>query len=68
MISSFYNDIEDFQRNDLVLPMFDPVKGNTDVLDDKNLTWARNYIKMLASLEQTIGEDMRQQMEALSFD
>ena len=39
--------------------MYDPVKGSTDFLDDKHLAWTFNYLDMLASLELTVGEDMR---------
>lgn len=59
MISNFYNQIEDFQRNDLLLPQFDPIKGVTDFLDDKHLAWTYNYLDMLESLESTVGDDMR---------
>ena len=44
------------------------MKGITDFLDDKHLAWTFNYLDMLASLESTVGDDMRQQMEALSYD
>ena len=51
-----------------MIPQFDPVKGVTDFLDDKHLAWTYNYLDMLSSLESTVGDDMRQQMEALSYD
>ena len=51
-----------------MLPLYDPIKGTTDFLDDKHLAWCNNYLNMLASLETTIGEDMRMLMESLSYD
>lgn len=39
MISNFYNEIEDFQRNDIVLPEFNPKIGKTDFLDDLHLNY-----------------------------
>jgi hypothetical protein len=39
MVSNFYNEIEDFQRNDIVIPQFDPKSGSTDFLDDLHLDY-----------------------------
>ena len=52
MISPFYNLIEDYQRNDLILPLYDPITGVTDMHDDKHLTFCAKYIDFLASIEQ----------------
>ena len=59
MISPHYNLIEDYQRNDLILPLYDPLQGQSDFLDDKHLAWGMKYLSVLAGLETTIGEDMR---------
>lgn len=68
MISNHYNEIEDYQRNDLILPNYDPIKGQVDFLDDKHLTFCSKYLDMLAGLETTLGEDMRRQMDSLSYE
>ena len=68
MISNYFNNFEEFHRNDLVLPLYDPIFGKTDFLDDKHLAWTHKYINFLAGIEYQIGEDMRQQMEAFSYD
>jgi hypothetical protein len=60
MVSNFYNQLDDFQRNDIVIPIFDPKVGKTDFLDDKYMSWTFNYLNMLASLENTVGPDIRQ--------
>ena len=46
LISNFFNEIEDFQRNDIVLPVFAPKVGRTDFLDDMHLDYAL-YLKDL---------------------
>ena len=68
MISNHYNIIEDYQRNDLILPQYDPIKGQIDFLDDKHLSFCQKYLDMLAGLESTISEDNRRLMDALSYD
>ena len=39
VVSNFYNAVEDFQRNDIVLPEFDPKRGRTDFLDDMHMNY-----------------------------
>ena len=51
MVSNYLNYHEEFHRNDLILPMYDPKMGKTDFLDDKHLVWAHNYIGFLAGME-----------------
>ena len=51
MVSNYFNAIDDYHRNDLVLPLYDPKMGKTDFLDDKHLAWTYNYLGFLASLE-----------------
>ena len=68
MVSNFYNEIEDFQRNDIILPIFDPKLGSTDFLDDQHLTFFHQYVKMLLSMEYAVGKDIRMRMEGLSYD
>ena len=68
MVSNHMNLIEDFQRNDLVLPTFHPTKGTTDFMDDKHLAWAKRYIDMCSSMETTIGPDVRKQMELMRYE
>ena len=51
MISNYLNYHEEFHRNDLILPLYDPKKGKTDFLDDKHLVWTHGYIGFLAGME-----------------
>ena len=51
MISNYFNSYDEFNRNDLVLPLFDPKYGKTDFLDDKHLVWTHGYLNFLASIE-----------------
>ena len=51
MISNYFNSIDDFSRNDLILPLYDPRLGKTDFLDDKHMVWTHSYLNFLASLE-----------------
>ena len=39
MVSNHYNQIEDFQRNDIILPEYHPKMGKTDFLDDMHLSY-----------------------------
>jgi hypothetical protein len=50
MVSNYNNVIEDYQANDIVLPIFDPKKGVTDMMDDKHLLWFYNYINFLEGM------------------
>ena len=68
MVSTKYNGIEDFQRNDIVIPEFHPKSGRTDFLDDKHLNYVHSYLKFLLSLENIVGEDVRMRMEAYNYE
>ena len=68
VVSNFYNEIEDFQRNDVVVPEFDPKAGRTDFLDDVHLSYLHGYAKFILSLESLIGEDVRMRMEGYSYE
>ena len=39
VLSNNWNEIEDFQRNDIVLPEFEPKFGRTDFLNDMHMNW-----------------------------
>ena len=39
MISNYFNKIEDFQRNDIVIPEYEPRVGRTDFLNDMHMTY-----------------------------
>ena len=67
MVSNHYNLIDEFRRNDLVLPEFSPLTGN-DFYDDKYLLWTKQYITMLGAFEDVVSDDVRIQMEALTFE
>lgn len=66
MVSNFYNKIEDYQRNDLVIPEFSPT-GTTDLLSDIHLAWVPKYLHMIAAIEGRHTDDMRRQMEMISY-
>lgn len=68
VISNFSNELEDFQRNDLVIPEYNPLVGKTDFLDDKHLRYLSSYLKFLFSLDKTISPDIRNKMEAYSYE
>ena len=51
MVSNYLNKIDEFHRNDLILPLFDPMYGHTDFTDDKHLAWVHSYITFLAGVE-----------------
>ena len=66
MVSSFPNEIEDFQRNDVVIPNFDPF-GQTDMHSDLHLSYLQSYLAFLLSLEDFVGNDIRMRMEGYSY-
>mmetsp|Transcript_1618 Transcript_1618/g.2862 ORF Transcript_1618/g.2862 Transcript_1618/m.2862 type:complete len:134 (+) Transcript_1618:358-759(+) len=68
VVSNFYNLIEDFQRNDIVIPTYDPKLGSTDFLDDMHLTYFVQYLSLVQSLDATVGHDIRMRMEGLGYD
>ena len=51
MISNYYNNVDEFARNDLILPFYHPRLGKTDFLDDKHMVWLHSYLSFIASLE-----------------
>jgi len=68
LISNFFNEIEDFQRNDIVLPVFAPKVGRTDFLDDMHLDYAHSYLRFMLSLDGAVGPDVRMRMEAYGYE
>jgi hypothetical protein len=68
VVSNFYNTLEDFQRNDLILPEYHPRVGKTDFADDKHMFYLYKYIRFLLSLDKAIGTDIRHKLEAYSYD
>ncbi len=68
MISNFYNLEEEFQSNDLILPMFHPKLGQTDFLDDKHLGYLLDYINFVESMEVSVGDDIRKCMDNFSYE
>ena len=68
MVSNFYNEVEDFQRNDIVIPQFDPKSGRTDFLDDLHLDYLHQYLRFLISLESIVGVDVRMRMEGYNYE
>ena len=68
IVSNFYNAIEDFQRNDLVIPEYDPRHGSTDFADDRHMFYLYKYLRFLMSLDKAIGVDVRHKMEAYTYE
>ena len=68
VVSNFYNSVEDFQRNDLVIPEYHPRLGKTDFSDDRHMFYLYKYLRFLMSLDQAIGVDVRHKMEAYSYE
>ena len=50
VISSQWNEVVDFQRNDIVIPEFEPKLGRTDFLSDSHLTWMGQYLRFILTL------------------
>ena len=50
VISSQWNEVVDFQRNDIVIPEFEPKLGRTDFLSDSHLTWMGQYMRFILTL------------------
>ena len=67
MVSNFRNQIEEFQSNDIILPIYDPKLGKTDFADDKHLQWFYNYINFIESLTVQV-PDVRKQMQAMPYE
>lgn len=67
MISNFHNKIEEYSRNDIVIPEYHPKMGKTDFLDDKHLFFFHKYLKFLFSLDHAVGVDIRNKLEGLSY-
>lgn len=68
VVSNFYNSIEDFQRNDLVIPEYHPRLGKTDFADDRHMFYLYKYLRFLMSLDNAIGVDVRHKMEAYTYE
>ena len=68
VVSNHYNTIEDFQRNDLIIPEYHPRVGKTDFADDKHMFYLYKYLRFLMSLDKAVGVDIRHKMEAYSYD
>ena len=50
------------------MPIFHPRHGKVDFLGDRSLGFLLEYIKFLQVVESQIGEDMRMQLEAVSYE
>ncbi|CDW85004.1 UNKNOWN [Stylonychia lemnae] len=68
VVSNFYNKMEDFQRNDLVLPMYHPKVGTTDFIDDRHMHFLYQYLKFILSLDTAVGSDIRIRMGYASYE
>ena len=68
MISNYYNKIEDFQRNDIVIPEYEPHHGQTDFLNDMHMTYTSQYIQFVNALDSNIGKDIRVRMEGMPYE
>lgn len=68
MVSNHHNLLEDYQRNDILVPEFHPKMGKTDFLDDKHLFYFHKYLRFMFSLDHAVGVDIRNRMEAFPYD
>ena len=68
MISNHYNQIEDFQRNDVILPEYHPKMSSTDFNDDRHMFYLHKYLKFIQSVETTVGFDVRSRIEAAKYE
>jgi hypothetical protein len=60
--------MESYTRNDIILPEYNPLSGKTDFLDDKHLYYLKNYYRFLLSLDKVVGLDVRNKLEAYSYE
>ena len=67
LVSPFYNQISDFQRNDVVIPEFDPVTGKTDFHSDLHLEYLHQYLQFIVSLESIVGKDVRMRLDGYGY-
>jgi len=51
MISNYSNENSDFRPNDLILPLYHPLKGNTDFCYDGHMYFLYEYVVLLDSLK-----------------
>lgn len=68
LVSNYNNLLEDYQRNDIVIPQYDPLLGKTDFLDDKHMFYLHKYIRFLMSLDHAVGLDIRSKMDSFPYD
>mmetsp|Transcript_37463 Transcript_37463/g.57370 ORF Transcript_37463/g.57370 Transcript_37463/m.57370 type:complete len:152 (-) Transcript_37463:1238-1693(-) len=68
VVSNFYNQIEDFQRNDIILPRFHPKEGSTDFEDDHHMRFLSEYLSFVISLGGVAGKDVRMRMEGFNYE
>jgi hypothetical protein len=68
VISNFKNEIEEYQSNEIILPLYDPLKGTTDFLDDKHLIYLDKYITGLYAMDYYAGKDVRSKLNSISYD
>jgi len=67
MVSNHHNLVEEFQRNDIVIPEYHPRLGRTDFADDRHMFYLHKYVRFLLSLDTAVGTDVRQKMQAYSY-
>ena len=66
MISNYHNKIDEYHGNDIVLPVFDPRKGKTDMMDDKHLMWLYQYVNFLEGMN-AMYTDVKSQTSLISY-
>ena len=67
MVSNFENLSEEHKFNDLILPRYDPFKGETDFLDDKHLSYFEQYLKAVFAMDQYVGLDVKAKLQSISY-
>ena len=68
IVSLFENTHESFKHNDIVLPLFDPIVGRTDFIDDRHMMYFKQYIQALFAMDGYVGMDIRDKLKAFSYD
>ncbi|CAI2379032.1 unnamed protein product [Moneuplotes crassus] len=67
MISNFPNELDDYHYNEIVLPLYDPLRGQTDFEDDKHMSYLEKYINGLHAMDTYIGTDVRAKINNISY-
>ena len=68
MISNFQNEIEEYRTNDIIIPYYHPLKGKTDFVDDKHMSYLEKYMMGLSAMDSYAGKDVRNKLSAINYN